>query len=103
MRTKILIIDEKISLLKAQERRWYIDVIAQEDNGRIYQLKRIYTYTSSLWERKVRNYLEIENEFYVHNIAMIAEIILNSAGHLASFKRIQQSKTVGSKNLIWFR
>ena len=29
---------------------------------------------------------------------MIAEIILNSAGHLASFKRIQQSKTVGSKN-----
>jgi len=35
MCTKILIIDEKISLLKAQERRWYIDVIAQEDNGRI--------------------------------------------------------------------
>ena len=52
MRTKILIIDEKISLLKAQERRWYIDVIAQEDNGRITTQKNLHVYPITM--RKIR-------------------------------------------------
>ena len=34
MGTKILIVDDKVGLLKMQERRWYIDVIVQKNDER---------------------------------------------------------------------
>lgn len=49
--TKILIVNEKVGLLKAQKRRWYIDIIAQINNGRTTQ-KNLHMYLTTTIKKK---------------------------------------------------
>ena len=52
MGTKILIVDDKVGLLKMQERRWYIDVIVQKNDERKTTQKILHKNKKTSWRKQ---------------------------------------------------
>ena len=52
MGTKILIVDDKVGLLKMQERRWDIDVIVQKNDERKTTQKILHKNKKTSWRKQ---------------------------------------------------